>query len=65
MTYNLNHLAAQIHRQNYQWWHDADGNRIDRNFGELLCLVHSEISEAMEGDRKSLMDDHLPHRPMP
>lgn len=65
MTYNLNHLAAQIHRQNHQWWHDADGNRLNRNFGELLCLVHSEISEAMEGDRKSLMDDHLPDRPMP
>lgn len=29
-----------------------------------LCLIHSEISEAMEGDRKGLMDDHLPHRTM-
>lgn len=29
-----------------------------------LCLIHSEISEAMEGDRKGLMDDKLPHRPM-
>jgi hypothetical protein len=29
-----------------------------------LCLIHSEISEAMEGHRKSLMDDKLPHRPM-
>lgn len=27
-----------------------------------LCLIHSEISEAMEGDRKDLMDDKLPHR---
>jgi NTP pyrophosphatase (non-canonical NTP hydrolase) len=26
--------------------------------------VHSEISEAMEGDRKDLMDDKLPHRKM-
>ena len=31
---------------------------------EKLCLVHSEISEAMEGHRKGLMDDKLPHRPM-
>jgi hypothetical protein len=30
----------------------------------MLCLIHSEISEAMEGYRKNLMDDHLPHRPM-
>jgi NTP pyrophosphatase (non-canonical NTP hydrolase) len=35
-----------------------------RNVGELLCLVHSEISEAMEGARKNLQDDKLPHRKM-
>ena len=29
-----------------------------------LCLIHSEVSEAMEGHRKGLMDDKLPHRPM-
>lgn len=34
------------------------------NFAEKLCLIHSEISEAMEGDGKDLMDDHLPHRKM-
>lgn len=31
---------------------------------QKLCLVHSEISEAMEGHRKGLMDDKLPHRSM-
>lgn len=36
----------------------------DRNVGELLCLVHSEISEAMEGFRKNLMDDKLKDRKM-
>lgn len=29
-----------------------------------LALVHSEISEALEGYRKNSMDDHLPHRKM-
>jgi len=29
----------------------------------LLALIHSEISEALEGRRKGLMDDHLPIRP--
>jgi len=29
---------------------------------EKLALVHSEISEALEGHRKNKMDDHLPHR---
>ena len=27
-------------------------------------LIVSEVAEAMEGDRKDLMDDHLPHRKM-
>lgn len=31
---------------------------------QKLCLGHSEISEAMEGHRKGLMDDKLPHRKM-
>lgn len=35
-----------------------------REMGTKLCLVHSEVSEAMEGYRKDLMDDHLPHRKM-
>lgn len=34
------------------------------NKGERLMLMVSEIAEAMEGERKGLMDDHLPHRPM-
>ena len=29
-----------------------------------MCLIHSEISEAMEGARKGLMDNHLKHRSM-
>ena len=47
-------------------WHTdiATGEMLNRNKGEMLCLVHSEISEAMEGERKGLMDDKLPHRPM-
>ena len=31
---------------------------------QKLCLIHSEVSEAMEGHRKGLMDDKLPHRTM-
>lgn len=47
------------------WWHDpATGEKLQRNKGELLCLIHSEISEAMEGARKGIMDDHLTNRPM-
>lgn len=48
------------------WW-GTDPVRAISNplaFSNKLCLIHSEISEAMEGDRKNLMDDHLPHRQM-
>ncbi len=31
---------------------------------QKLCLVHSEVSEGMEGARRNLPDDKLPHRPM-
>lgn len=33
-----------------------------REFGTRIALVHSELSEALEGDRKGKQDDHLPHR---
>lgn len=61
----LNTLARECHASNQHWWHDpATGARLDRNKGELLMLIVSEIAEAMEGERKSLMDDKLPHRKM-
>lgn len=45
------------------WWHDLEtGESLERNKGELLCLIHSEISETMEGARKGKMDSHLRHR---
>lgn len=48
-----------------RWWHDpATGEPVKRNKGEVLMLIVSEISEAMEGARKNLMDTHLPHRKM-
>jgi hypothetical protein len=56
---------VEVHEANAKWWVDLHtGEPLDRNVGELLCLVHSEISEAMEGHRKNLKDDKLPHRTM-
>lgn len=47
------------------WYNNAiTGEPLTRNVPEMLCLIHSEISEAMEGYRKGLMDDKLPHRQM-
>ena len=45
------------------WYTDPQtGEPITRNFGEVVALMHSELSEALEADRKSLMDDKLTHR---
>jgi hypothetical protein len=62
----INSLCADVHEANKKWWTDLNTGEypIKRNMGELLCLVHSEISEALEGARKNLPDDKLPHRPM-
>jgi len=61
----LNDLARECHAAHQQWWRDLKtGERLKRNKGELLMLMVSEISEAMEGERKNLMDDKLPHRKM-
>ena len=47
------------------WWHDVEtGEPLKRNKGEMLMLIVSEVAEAMEGDRKGLMDDHLPEHTM-
>lgn len=56
----LDDLAAICHRANAKWWRDASGKKLERNKGELLCLIHSEISEAMEAERKNLMSEKLP-----
>lgn len=46
---SLNDLALEIHQTaaDKGWWDDKD-----RNFGEMIALIHSELSEAMESWRK-------------
>lgn len=54
------------------WWNAKNGQDV-RDWpeemlklwvGTKLALVHSEVSEGLEGYRKGLKDDHLPHRDM-
>src|SRR6187399_1155949 len=55
---NLNGLAKEIYANNV-----AHGFYEEpRSFGDRIALMHSELSEALEADRKDLMDDKLPHR---
>lgn len=62
---DLNAYAEQVHEANEKWWVDLHtGEPLTKNFGELIALCHSELSEALEGHRKNLQDDKLPHRKM-
>lgn len=67
MEANLNAIIKEIHQscKDAGWWTEiSSGLPLHRNVGEMLMLIVSEVAEAMEGDRKNLMDDHLPDRPM-
>lgn len=55
---DLNTLAQQIMDINTE----KGFNDRPLNVGETIALMHSELSEALEADRKDLMDDKLPHR---
>lgn len=45
----INELSKEIHQnaKNKGFFDD------EKNIGEMLCLIHSEVSEALEADRKS------------
>lgn len=63
---SLNAIAKHIHRLNAKWWIDPTTGG-PRKFGyetaaTKIALMHSELSETLEGLRKGLKDDHLPHR---
>lgn len=59
----INALVADVHTANQKWWHHLEtGEPLDRNVGELLMLTVTELAEALEGHRKNLMDEKLPHR---
>ena len=61
----LNSAAGWVHVLNRKWWVDfpAEGSRESLPaLATKLALIHSEISETLEGLRKGQPDSHLPHR---
>ena len=67
MKQEINKLRDLCYNASFKaGWHTnlETGELLNRNKGEMLMLVVTEIAEAMEGERKGLMDDHLPNRPM-
>ncbi len=60
MNLDLNALSKEIHADMVKvgWW--PEGRAIENKFQ----MVSTEICEATEGERKDLMDDHLPNRKM-
>lgn len=58
---NFIKLCEQAHEQAIQWWMDNEGNPIERNNGELVALMHSEVDEAYLGLGEGA-DEHLPNR---
>lgn len=59
----LDQLCAETHESNRKagWW-DQESNTLV--VPTKIALIVSECSEALEGHRKGLKDDKLPHREM-
>lgn len=61
----VNELSYMCHALSYAagWWHDPETGDPIGSVPEKMMLIVSEVSEAMEGDRRGEMDDKLPLRP--
>ena len=62
---NISSLIERCHKAsvNGGWYTDlSTGEKLDRNIGEMMVLIHSEVSEAYDAWVNDEMDDKLPHR---
>lgn len=57
----INHLVSTVHQCNIKagWW---NGHADVETYAAKIALIHSEVSEMLEGLRKGESDKHLPHR---
>lgn len=60
----INDLSQVCYNNSKQaGWYEGVRDSIELKLAKI-ALIHSEVSEALEGERKGLMDDKLPNRPM-
>ena len=60
-------LVTYTHHENKHWWRDPATNKslLDDPLivPTKLMLIVTELAETLEGHRRGLMDEKLPHRP--
>jgi NTP pyrophosphatase (non-canonical NTP hydrolase) len=54
---------AHANSAGHGFWNVTDPKGVIFRLSRI-ALIHSELSECLEGIRKGLADDHLPHRSM-
>lgn len=60
---NLLSVACNMAAKDNGWHNDpVTGEPLELNKSEQIALMHSELSEVLEGERKGETDKHLPHR---
>lgn len=55
VAHGIKTFAAAVNycAHGHGWWSDDDGGYQPRNMGEMIALMHSELSEALESHRNS------------
>ena len=58
---DLESIMKECHKTSYDhgFWREGD----ERNKGEMIALMHSELSEMLEAVRKPSADHHIPDLP--